>query len=61
MNELELTTVRRFQAPAPVKEVNNVAQKDFVKQILVDMLKKGILHIVPKNMLSTKRCIIVHR
>jgi LysR family transcriptional regulator, hydrogen peroxide-inducible genes activator len=61
MSEADLGMVRRFQSPAPVREVSLVAHKDFVKQTLVDALKKEIIKIIPENMLEAKRRAIIHR
>lgn len=51
----DLQMVRRFKAPAPVREVSLVTHKDFGQQNLVGILTKEILEVIPSRMKNVGR------
>lgn len=55
LTDEQLTRVRRFKAPEPVREISLVTHQNFIKKTAVDALKKEILAIVPAEMQSVKR------
>lgn len=59
LSEPDMNMVRRFRAPTPVREVSIVTHRDFVKQPLMNVLKKEILASVPKTMIQRKRRLII--
>jgi LysR family transcriptional regulator, hydrogen peroxide-inducible genes activator len=61
MSEPDLSMVRRFQAPTPVREVSIVTHKDFGKQNLTNVLKKEILASIPENMTRPNQRVIIKR
>jgi LysR family hydrogen peroxide-inducible transcriptional activator len=46
--------IRHFRRPAPMREVSLVVQRDFVKERLVEILKKEILHCIPDKIKKNK-------
>jgi len=50
LNKNQKTRLRRFQEPAPVREVSIVTHRDFVKKKLVAALKKVVLETIPENL-----------
>lgn len=53
------TMVRRFKAPAPVREVSLVTPHTFVKRRLLDALRDSILQAVPPAMQRKERRVVV--
>jgi LysR family hydrogen peroxide-inducible transcriptional activator len=51
----DLQMVRRFKAPAPVREVSLVTHKDFGQQHLMGILTKEILDVIPSRMKNVGR------
>ncbi len=47
LNAKQLQLVRKFKAPAPMREVSLVVHRDFVKKRLIDVLKTEILTCLP--------------
>ncbi|MBD1430149.1 hydrogen peroxide-inducible genes activator [Sphingobacterium litopenaei] len=54
-NEDELTHVRYFKAPEPVREISVVTTQNFVKKQAVNTLIREILEIVPERFKSKKK------
>ena len=50
----QLLQTRRFEAPAPVREVSLVTHRNYVKKSLIDALKQEIIAVIPKEMLNPK-------
>ncbi|WP_447642634.1 MULTISPECIES: hydrogen peroxide-inducible genes activator [Chitinophagaceae] len=59
LNKNQKSRLRRFQEPAPVREVSMVTHRDFVKKKLVAALKNVILHTIPENLKQNKQHPIV--
>lgn len=55
LSEEQLTRVRRFKAPEPVREISMVTQQNFIKKSAIKALKNEILEIIPAEMKSVKR------
>ena len=53
--ERQLTKVRYFKSPEPVREVSIVIQKNFLKRRMIEALKNEILEFIPKRMRSGKK------
>jgi LysR family transcriptional regulator, hydrogen peroxide-inducible genes activator len=47
--------LRYFKSPAPVREVSIVTHRNYVKQRVIDALRKEILAVIPKKMEKNKR------
>ncbi|RZL19115.1 MAG: hydrogen peroxide-inducible genes activator [Pedobacter sp.] len=62
LNELsnkQLSKVRYFRSPEPVREISLITHKTFIKQRMLMALKEEILAIIPKGMkLKRKRGVI---
>jgi LysR family hydrogen peroxide-inducible transcriptional activator len=50
LSSKQLTKVRRFKSPEPVREISLVTHKNFIKKRMLNALKEEILAVVPKNM-----------
>lgn len=53
-NKRQQGLIRHFRKPVPMREVSLVVQRDFVKERLVDILKKEILDCVPDKIKRNK-------
>lgn len=51
--------LRYFKAPAPVREISIVTHREYVKLMLIDVLKITILASVPENMKSQKDVTVI--
>lgn len=54
-NAKQLSMIRHFKAPAPVREVSIVTHRNFIKKKLVDVLKKEIAASLPQKILLNKK------
>ena len=59
VREHESNKVLAFSDPKPIREVSLVVHKSFVKEALIDALRKEILNVVPKNFEKNERFIKV--
>ncbi len=50
LNKSQKNRLKKFQDPAPVREVSIVTHRDFVKKKLVAALKKVILETIPESL-----------
>jgi LysR family hydrogen peroxide-inducible transcriptional activator len=55
----QLTMVRHFKAPAPVREVSLVTHRTVVKKRLLDALREEILLVIPPAMQRQDRRTVV--
>lgn len=51
----QLSKVRYFKSPEPVREISLVTHKNFIKKRMLNALKEEILAIIPKNMKQRKK------
>ncbi|AOM76694.1 hydrogen peroxide-inducible genes activator [Pedobacter steynii] len=51
----QLSKVRYFRSPEPVREISLVTHKNFIKKRMLNALKEEILAIIPKTMKQKKR------
>jgi LysR family hydrogen peroxide-inducible transcriptional activator len=54
LNARQLSLVRHFRPPAPMREVSIVTHRDFVKKRLVDVLIQEILRCLPEKIRKNK-------
>lgn len=59
LNSKQLSKVRHFKSPEPVREISLVTHKNFIKKRMLNALKEEILAIIPKTMKQKKRKDIV--
>lgn len=52
LSEEQLSRVRSFTSPIPVREISIVTQRSFLKRSVIKALEKEILEAVPKEMLQ---------
>ncbi|WP_316819599.1 hydrogen peroxide-inducible genes activator [Pedobacter gandavensis] len=55
LNPKQLSKVRHFKSPEPVREISLVTHKNFIKKRMLNALKEEILAIIPKSMKQKKR------
>jgi LysR family hydrogen peroxide-inducible transcriptional activator len=55
----QLQLVRHFRRPAPMREVSLIVHRDFVKQRLIEALKKEIIHSIPEKIRLNKNLNVV--
>lgn len=55
----QLTMVRYFKSPAPVREISLVTHRDFVKQRLIGALKEEVIASVPEKLHIRKNRLVV--
>jgi len=55
----QLTKVRSFKSPEPVREISLVTHKNFIKKRMLNALKEEILAVIPKAMKQKKKKDIV--
>jgi len=60
MSETQLTHVRRFNNPQPVREVSLIIHRSFMKKRLIDLLKEEILAHLPEVVKTPNRGKVVH-
>ena len=58
-NEKQLSMVKHFQNPVPVREISLVTHRDHVKKKLVDVLKAEILLAMPPKIMMNKNDLLV--
>lgn len=51
----QLSKVRHFRSPEPVREISLVTHKNFIKKRMLNALKEEILAVIPKAMKQKKR------
>jgi len=51
----QLSKVRYFKSPEPVREISLVTHKNFIKKRMLNALKEEILAIIPKGMKQRKK------
>lgn len=51
----QLTKVRSFKSPEPVREISLVTHKNYIKKRMLNALKEEILAVIPKAMKQRKR------
>lgn len=51
----QLSKVRHFKSPEPVREISLVTHKNFIKKRMLNALKEEILAVIPKTMKQKKR------
>lgn len=59
LSNRQLSKVRHFKAPEPVREISLVTHKNFIKKRMLNALKEEILHVIPKAMKQKKKKDIV--
>lgn len=55
----ERSNVIHFKDPKPIREVSIVVKKTFIKEHLIDALRKEILHVIPKSFKKNERFVKV--
>lgn len=50
LSEEQLTKVRNFKSPEPVREISLITHKNFIKKRMLNALKEEILQIIPDGM-----------
>lgn len=55
LNSKQLSKVRHFKSPEPVREISLVTHKNFIKKRMLNALKEEILAVIPKTMKQKKR------
>ena len=58
LNDAEHEQVRFFKPPAPVREISVVTYRHFIKERLIDALKKEILNSIPAGMQNAKKKVV---
>jgi LysR family hydrogen peroxide-inducible transcriptional activator len=59
LTQRQLRLIRHFISPKPMREVSLVVHRDFVKQRLVEALKKEIMDTVPEKIRQNKSLNVV--
>lgn len=55
LNSKQLSKIRYFKSPEPVREISLVTHKNFVKKRMLNALQEEILAIIPKSMKQHKK------
>ncbi|ACU06411.1 hydrogen peroxide-inducible genes activator [Pedobacter heparinus] len=55
LSSRQLSKVRHFKSPEPVREISLVTHKNFIKKRMLNALKEEILAVVPKAMRQKKK------
>ncbi len=55
LSNKQLSKVRYFKSPEPVREVSLVTHKNFIKKRTLNALKEEILNVIPKTMKQKKK------
>jgi LysR family hydrogen peroxide-inducible transcriptional activator len=55
LSNKQLSKVRHFKSPEPVREISLVTHKNFIKKRMLNALKEEILAIIPKTMRQKKK------
>ncbi|MFA4867512.1 MAG: LysR substrate-binding domain-containing protein [Pedobacter sp.] len=59
LSSKQLSKVRHFKAPEPVREISLATHKNFIKKRMLNALKEEILAVIPKAMKQKKKKDIV--
>ncbi len=59
LSNKQLSKVRYFKSPEPVREISLITHKNFIKRRMLNALKEEILAIIPKSMKQKKKKDIV--
>lgn len=57
LHELESTYITRFTKPEPVREVSIVVHKNFIKEKVIEALRKSIQRAVPPHLLEKQKVV----
>ncbi|MGF1922530.1 MAG: hydrogen peroxide-inducible genes activator, partial [Bacteroidia bacterium] len=55
LNTKQLSKIRYFKSPEPVREISLVTHKNFVKKRMLNALREEILTVIPKTMKQRKK------
>ncbi|MES2455082.1 MAG: hydrogen peroxide-inducible genes activator [Bacteroidota bacterium] len=55
LSQKQLSKVRYFKSPEPVREISMVTHKNFIKRRMLNALKEEILNVIPKSMKQKKK------
>ncbi len=55
LNSKQLSKIRNFKSPEPVREISLVTHKNFVKKRMLNALREEILTMIPKPMKQRKK------
>jgi LysR family hydrogen peroxide-inducible transcriptional activator len=55
LSHKQLSKVRYFKSPEPVREISLVTHKNFIKRRMLNALKEEVLAVIPKNMKQKKK------
>ncbi len=55
LSNKQLTKIRSFKTPEPVREISLVTHKNFIKKRMLNAFKEEIMQVVPKSMKSKKK------
>ncbi|MNJ97277.1 Hydrogen peroxide-inducible protein activator [compost metagenome] len=55
LNSRQLSKVRHFKSPEPVREISLATHKNFIKKRMLNALKEEILAVIPKTMKQKKK------
>ncbi|MHA4893867.1 hydrogen peroxide-inducible genes activator [Pedobacter sp. PWIIR3] len=55
LSNKQMSKIRYFRSPEPVREVSLVTHKNFIKKRTLNALKEEILNVIPKNMKQKKK------
>jgi LysR family hydrogen peroxide-inducible transcriptional activator len=55
LSNKQLTKVRTFKSPEPVREISLVTHKNFIKKRMLNAFKEEILSVIPKAMKQRKK------
>lgn len=59
LSSKQLSKVRHFKSPEPVREISLATHKNFIKKRMLNALKEEILTVIPKSMKQKKKKDIV--
>ncbi len=55
LNSKQLSKIRYFKSPEPVREISLVTHKNFIKKRMLNALREEILALIPKQMKQRKK------
>ena len=55
LNAKQLSKIRPFKTPEPVREISLVTHKNFIKKRMLNAFKEEIMEVVPKSMKTKKK------
>ncbi|RZM23960.1 MAG: hydrogen peroxide-inducible genes activator [Pedobacter sp.] len=55
LSNKQLSKVRHFKSPEPVREISLITHKNFIRKRMLNALKEEILTIIPKSMKQKKK------